>query len=159
MLKLALVLHSIGDPLARLNKALNGVARLAGADAWVAATFDFKHTGSPRMSQFLTGGKDPQAAERAARRIESDCRRPDTSIRKLFTHPGQTPGRVMAMIEPDDRAIYSILRSETSDSDLRQLTWISIHRNASAPPFLERERRMVELFHSQSAWLLLPIAK
>ena len=162
MLKLALGLHSLGDPLKRLNKAMDGLARLAGADAWVAMVLNTKAKGASPVSKVFTGGKDAPAAQALATRIESDHRQAGTSVGKLFATPRQTPGRVLAGIErgktgDGPSAIHSLLRPETAGSAQRRLTWISIHRNAGAAPFRERERRLVELFHSQSAWLLLQV--
>jgi hypothetical protein len=156
MLKLGLGLHLPGDPAKRLTRALNGLGRLAGADSWVAASIAARPRQRTKVSAILAGGEDALAART---RLEADCLRPESPIRKLLESPEQIPGRVLAMTSTDDRgnnnaiAICSILCPDTSGAG--RVTWVSIHRRAGQPPLGERERRLVELFHSQSAWLLL----
>jgi hypothetical protein len=79
---------------------------------------------------------------------------PGTSIGKLIA-ARHTRGRVLAVIDSKASAIYSAMREEKQGRGRPRMTWISIHRNPTSPPFAERERRMVELFHSQSAWIIL----
>jgi len=155
LLKLGLGLHTIGDPVRRLTRAMDGLARLANADAWVMQAFNGSVLPDPKAQLF--GGKDLLAAQAAAMRIDSECSDLKTSIGRLIAAK-HTPGRVLAVIDGRNSAIQSVLREERSGRGKPRLTWISIHRNVTTPPLIERERRMVELFHSQSAWLLLQIA-
>ena len=157
LLKLGLGLHGTGDPRKRMDVAGQGLARLASADAWVAAVLTMKRS-EREVTLLVSGGKNSQTARGAVVRLESDCFRPGTPIGKAITHRRATPGRVLAFIEkenPDsgESAIHSILRSDQTAET--RATWIGVHRSAKSPPFEERERRIVELFHSQSAWLLL----
>jgi hypothetical protein len=161
LLKLGLGLHTRGEPLKRMDVAINGLARLASADAWLASAISIKRS-QRELVLLLNGGRNAQTARAAAARLESDCSRMNTPIGKAIAHRRATPGRVMAFIEKKnlstgESAIHSVLRPEHAGET--RITWISIHRSAKAPPFEERERRIVELFHSQSAWLLLQMAK
>jgi hypothetical protein len=154
MLKLALGLHTVGEPLKKMNRALDGLARLAAADAWVAAVVAMKPRNHVAIVSLFQGGTDPVLAEASARRLESEMPSRETSIGQLLFTRSSTPGRVLAAIERQ-RAICSILPPESSERGRSLLTWVSIHRAVGKSPFEERERRMVELFHSQSAWLVL----
>jgi len=154
LLKLGLGLHTLGDRRRRLKRAIDGLARLAGADAWVAMVVDLPSGRQSAGWILMSGGGDPDTARLAAKRIESAVGQPKSSIARLITTPNQTAGRVLAVIA-DGRAIHSFLRPEGPARTPG--TWISMHRKDASPPFEERERRMVELFHSQSAWILLQI--
>jgi hypothetical protein len=162
MLRLGLGLHGASDPIKRLSKALEGLARLAGADSWVAMAVEMERRGEARVLRVFAGGKNPAGAKAFSERIGDEIREADSALGRLLVAPGQTPGRVLAVIgeraSDGPGAVYSVLRSEESGPRLVRVTWVSIHRSAGAP-FEERERRMVELFHSQSAWLLLRIAE
>jgi hypothetical protein len=162
MLRLGLGLHTVGDPILRLNAATDGLTRLAGADAWMAMVVAMERGRAARVLRTLSGGKDFAPAKAAAERIGDEAGRTDTRVSKFLNSPGQTPGRVLAVIgeQASDGlgAILSVLRPEETGPRHVRLTWISIHR-VMGGPFEERERRMVELFHSQSAWLLLQTAE
>jgi hypothetical protein len=155
LLKLALGLHAAGDPKTRLTKAADGLARIANADAWVVRVLVEREAPAVDGPQSrLYGGTDAQAAVNVAKQIDAEMGLPGTSIGKLIA-ARPTRGRVLAVIDSKASAIYSVLREEKQDGERPRMTWISVHRNATAPPFVERERRMVELFHSQSAWIIL----
>jgi len=163
MLKLGLGLHTIGDPIKRLNKAIDGLARLTEADAWVATVLNPRVRNLSPALNVLSGGKDALAAQKLAETITRDCIGPDTPVGKLLAVPKQTRGRVIATIEHGrvgnyQSDVHSLLQPESVDKAMERVTWISIHR-IGAVPFDERERRLIELFHSQSAWLLLQIAE
>jgi hypothetical protein len=101
------------------------------------------------VSRVIVGGEAPELARAAAEWIKSGVRQSGGRISKRHK---PVPGRVMAVIE-SDRAINTFLVPEMTGP----ATWISVHRRAGAARFEERERRMVELFHSQSAWLLVQL--
>jgi hypothetical protein len=149
MLKLGLGLHTLGDPLKRWNKAAGGMARLCDADAWVAMVVTPRERGITEVSGVTAGGKAADLARAAAERIELEIRKPGEQV---FKKQKLVPGRVGAAIE-NERDIHTFLMPEESGP----ATWISVHRRTGAAPFEERERRIVELFHSQSAWVLLQL--
>jgi hypothetical protein len=162
LLKLGLGLHTLGDATQRWHKAADGMARLTNADACVAMMLHARARDDWAISPTLVSGKDSALAYAAVTRVESDCRKRGTPIARLLTTPKRPPGRVLAVIEPPttpsrQNAVHSLLWPETTGRDSSPITWISILRHADAAPFAERERRVLELFHSQSAWLLLQL--
>jgi hypothetical protein len=159
MLKLGLGLHSMADPRVRLEKACDGLVRMIDSDAWVATTLTRAAGSPPTISVIFAGGRNAELASAGARAIELEGSRSDTAIGRLIASPTHTPGRVLAVISQTNRAIHTVLHPEKTGRGPSRLTWISAYRLGDAIPYVERERRMVELFHSQTAWLLLQMAQ
>jgi len=156
ILKLGLGLHASGQTPECLHQALEGLSRLAGASAWAAAVLPLKAPGGVSSPVVLAGGADSHAAQMLTTQIATDYRVRRTPMGRLITSR-HTGGRVLAVLV-GSRTIYSILCPELAQGEKPERTLIVIVRRDDAAKFAERERRLVELFHSQSAWLLLELA-
>jgi hypothetical protein len=124
----------------------------------VASVIRVKPKIPPAFSAILLGGTDVRLAEMAAATLRSEFAQRDSTISQFVRSPRRVPGRILAEIELGDRGIFSILPPEGSRREQTLLTWISIHRSTEAAAFGERERRLLELFHSQSAFALVRCA-
>ena len=102
-----------------------------------------------RISGVIAGGRVPDVARAAAERLKSEFGKAGGPI---FKGAKPVPGRVMAVI-----ASELDIQTFSAPEESKRATWISLHRRPGAATFEERERRMVELFHSQSAWLLVQL--
>jgi hypothetical protein len=145
MLRLALRLHCPGEPRKTLEKAMQGLALLTDATAWTAAVLPPRAAGNTRT--VLAEKCDAQA---------NVC---DANDRAFAIIAGRhTRGRVCARMN-GSHAILSRLRPDAESPAGSVQTSISIFRSENAVAFVERERRLVELFHSQTAWLLSSLVR
>jgi hypothetical protein len=124
----------------------------------VAAVIVVQTRATPKFSALLRGGTDTHAAELAAARLQSELTQRGSAISSFVRSPRRIPGRILAEIDDGHRAVFAILPPERGKREQNRLTWISIHRSPERAPFIERERRLLELFHSQSAFALLRCA-
>jgi hypothetical protein len=144
MLRLALRLYRLGDPRTTLDKAMQRLAWLTDATAWTAAVIPPKSRGIARNVIAVRG--------------DSKLKVRDVNDRAFTILAGRhMRSRVFARIS-GPHAILSRLRPDAESPAGSVQTSISIFRNENAIAFVERERRLVELFHSQTAWLLSSLA-
>jgi hypothetical protein len=157
MLKLGLGLHLKGDPARRLKRALDNLARMTSAHSWRASVLELDGRRKPRVLMSLHGSSRLKGPN--GRATGESAWSPDSQLDQLLAAPAPTSGRVRAIIFAEQparrgREISSILQADGEGQQRRRLTWISLNRAPDTDGFCERERRLVELFHSQTAWAM-----
>jgi hypothetical protein len=146
LLRLALRLHQPGQRQAKLRRACSAMAKLVRADGWLAAVLEQRSGGRWRAIELLRGGVEWAGGD-------GEAHPPPAAPSALL------PGRVLAALDGGDaaqppRCVQSLQIADRVEKPAL-LTWVRVHRSASSPPFDERERRLMQLFHSQTAWVML----